>query len=102
MMYLTNNGTTLGTHAMDINTQGKVVDYLYKRLSPKYPEIIPDDLRSMIYKILKKDMNKIKDFNTQDISEGTELIAGVKERYVPNTIQPFGIARQIVRRIKIK
>ena len=85
---------------MDINTQGKVVDYLYKRLSPKYPEIIPDDLRSMIYKILKKDLNKIKDINAQDISEGTELIAGVKERYVPNTIQPFGIARQIVRRIK--
>ncbi len=85
---------------MDINTQGKVVDYLYKRLSPKYPEIIPDDLRSMIYKIIKKDLNKIIDINTQDISEGTELIAGVKERYVPNTIQPFGIARQIVRRIK--
>ena len=105
MMYLTNNGTTLGTHAMDINTQGKVVDYLYKRLSPKYPEIIPDDLRSFIYKILKKDLNKNKSITIdkmtlQNIVEENKFIAGVKERYVPNTIQPFGIARQIVRRIR--
>ena len=85
---------------MDIKTQGKVVDYLYKKLSPKYPEIIPDDLRSMIYKIIKKDLNSLKGYKLQDIKEEKELIANVKERYVPQKIQPFGVARQIVRRIR--
>ena len=86
---------------MDIKTQGKVVDYLYKKLSPKYPEVIPDDLRTMIYKILKKNMNKINDpEKLQSIVEENGLIANVKERYYPIVIQPFGIARQIVRRLR--
>ena len=86
---------------MDIQQQGKVVDYLYKKLSPKYPQIIPDDLRSFIYKILKKDMKKIKSVdNLQDIVEENNLIAGVKERYYPPKSMPFGTARRIVRRIR--
>ena len=86
---------------MDIKTQGKVVDYLYKKLSPKYPEIIPDDLRSFIYKILKKDLRNIKSVNKlQDIVEEDNLIANVKPRNLPNKKQPFGVARRIVRRIK--
>ena len=86
---------------MDIQTQGKVVDYLYKKLSPKYPDIIPDDLRTLIYKILKKNKDKIKDTpQLQSIVEENGLIANVKERYYPIIIQPFGVARQIVRRLK--
>ena len=86
---------------MDIKTQGKVVDYLYKKLSPKYPEIIPDDLRSFIYKILKKDLRNIKSVNKlQDIVEEDNLIAGVKERHNPQNSKPFGVARKIVRRIR--
>tara|TARA_E500000178_G_scaffold355430_1_gene428050 strand:+ start:5311 stop:5583 length:273 start_codon:yes stop_codon:yes gene_type:complete len=86
---------------MDIQTQGKVVDYLYKKLSPKYPEIIPDDLRSMIYKILKKDLRNIKDTKQlENILEENDLIANVKERYSPSNSQPFGVARKIVRRIR--
>ena len=86
---------------MDIQTQGKVVDYLYKKLSPKYPEVIPDDLRTLIYKILKKNKDKIKDTpQLQSIVEENGLIANVKDRYYPIIIQPFGVARQIVRRLK--
>ena len=86
---------------MDIKTQGKVVDYLYKKLAPKYPQIIPDDLRSFIYKILKKDLNKLKSVDgLQDIVEEGSLIANVKERFYPTRSQPFGVARRIVRRIK--
>ena len=86
---------------MDIKTQGKVVDYLYKKLSPKYPEVIPDDLRTLIYKILKKNKDKIKDTpQLQSIVEENGLIANVKERYYPIVIQPFGVARQIVRRLR--
>ena len=86
---------------MDIKTQGKVVDYLYKKLSPKYPQIIPDDLRSFIYKILKKDMNKVTSVEKLiDIVEEDNLIANVKPRYNPQNSKPFGVARKIVRRIR--
>lgn len=86
---------------MDIKTQGKIVDYIFKNISHKYPNIFPDDLRSIIYKVLKKNKDKINDTpQLQSMVEEKDLIWNVKERYVPNTIQPFGIARQIVRRLK--
>jgi len=86
---------------MNIQTQGKIVDYIFKNISHKYPNIFPDDLRSIIYKVLKKNKDKIKDTRQlQSMVEEKDLIWNVKERYVPNTIQPFSIARQIVRRIR--
>ena len=86
---------------MNIQTQGKIVDYIFKNISHKYPNIFPDDLRSIIYKVLKKRKDKIKDTpQLQSMVEEKDLIWNVKERYVPNSIQPFGIARQIVRRIR--
>ena len=86
---------------MNIQTQGKVVDYLFNKLSSKYPDIIPDDLRTIIYKIVKKNKDKMKNTpQLQSIVEENRLIANVKERYYPIVIQPFGIARQIVRRLR--
>ena len=86
---------------MDIKLQGRLTDYITDKLSAKYPEIIPDDLRTMIYKILKKNMNKLNDpEKLQSIVEENTLIANVKERYYPIVIQPFGVARQIVRRLR--
>ena len=86
---------------MNIQTQGKIVDYIFKNISHKYPNMYADDLRSEIYKVLKKNKDKIKDTpQLQSMVEEKDLIWNVKERYVPNSIQPFGIARQIVRRIR--
>ena len=45
---------------MNIKQQGLIVDYIFKKVSPKYPNIIPDDLRSEIYKILKKHKGSIQ------------------------------------------
>ena len=86
---------------MNLKKQGKIVDYIFKKVSPKYPEMIPDDLRSEIYKVIKKNKNKIKETpQIKSIVEERELIANVKERYCPTQSQPFGVARQIVRRIR--
>ena len=86
---------------MNIKQQGLIVDYIFKKVSPKYPNIIPDDLRSEIYKILKRHKGSIQNTpKLKSIVEEKTLIANVKERHCPTQSQPFGVARQIVRRIR--
>ena len=86
---------------MNIKQQGQLTDYITNKLSAKYPEIIPDDLRTFVYKIIKKNKNKFKD--TKQLSklvEENNLIANVKERFYPPQSRSFGVARQIVRRLR--
>ena len=88
---------------MDIRMQGKLVDYLYSRLQPEYPMIIPDDLRCIIYKTVKKSMDKIGNDTMERIDEEDNgLIANVKPRHNKVTdetpiVTALGIGRRILK-----
>ena len=89
---------------MTLKQQGLIVDYIFKKVSPKYPHIIPDDLRSTIYKILKKNKGAIQDTPElmSIVEDNNALIANVKPRhnnitYATPIVTALGIGRRILK-----
>ena len=86
---------------MDLNTQGKLVDRIFDKVNHLFPEVAPDDLRQIIYKKMKQknvSRKKVSDELKKELTEG--LIANVKPRNFTQNKIPFGVARNIVRKIR--
>ena len=50
---------------MNINELGRVVDYLYDRVKPNFPNEYPEDVYGVIYNKVKK--NGIKNMKYEDV-----------------------------------
>ena len=87
---------------MTINELGKVVDYLYNLVKPKYPDLSPEDVYDVIYKLMKK--NKVKDRKVADVINPNNLredfIFNVKPRRYPTEPTPIVTALGIGHRIQ--
>ena len=82
---------------MKIETLGKLTDKLFVKIQPKYPEVEPDTLRTLIYKILKK--KNIELTSSQEKSLSEECLANVKPKKDPLQPTPIVTALGISRRI---
>ena len=50
---------------MNITELGRIVDYLFDKVAPKYPEMLPEDVYGVIYNNVKR--NGIKDRDYIDV-----------------------------------
>ena len=67
---------------MTITDLGKIVDYIYKLVKPKYPDLSSEDVYGVIYKMVKKSNLKNMKFDKPDIQE--DFVLNVK----PKDTQP--------------
>ena len=83
---------------MTITDLGKIVDYIYNQVKPKFPNISPEDLYGVIYKKVKKSNLKSMKFDKQNIQEDFVLNVKPKRCATENTpiITALGIGRRIL------
>ena len=84
---------------MTVTEIGKIVDFIYKLVKPKYPDETPEDVYGIIYKKVKKSNLKNMRFDKPDLRE--DFIFNVKPRRNPSHPTPvvtaLGIGRRITR-----
>ena len=85
---------------MTITEIGKIVDYLYDKIKPKFPNEYPEDVYGMIYKKVKKSNLKNMRFDKPDLRE--DFIFNVKPRRHATEPTPITTALGIGRRIQYK
>ena len=85
---------------MTITDLGKIVDYIYKLVKPKYPDLSSEDVYGVIYKMVKKSNLKNMKFDKPDLQE--DFIFNVKPRRYATEPTPITTALGIGRRIQYK
>ena len=85
---------------MTITDLGKIVDYIYKLVKPKYPDLSSEDVYGVIYKMVKKSNLKNMKFDIPDLQE--DFICKVKPRRQSTEPTPIVTALGIGRRIHYK
>ena len=85
---------------MTITDLGKIVDYIYNQVKPKFPNISPEDLYGVIYKKVKKSNLKSMKFDKQNIQE--DFVLNVKPKRHATEPTPIVTALGIGRRIQYK
>ena len=83
---------------MTITEIGKIVDYLYDKIKPKFPNEYPEDVYGVIYKKVKKSNLKNMKFDKPDLQEDFVLNVKPKRCATENTpiITALGIGRRIL------
>ena len=83
---------------MNIKDLGTIVDSIFKKVKPKFPDVSPEDVYGVIYKKVKKSNLKNMRFDKPDLRE--DFIFNVKPRRhaTENTpiITALGIGRRIL------
>ena len=85
---------------MNINELGRVVDYLYDRVKPNFPNEYPEDVYGVIYNKVKK--NGIKNMKYEDVIKENikeDFIFNVKPRRHATEPTPIVTALGISRRV---
>ena len=85
---------------MNINELGRIVDYIFDRVAPKYPQMLPEDVYGVIYNNVKK--NGIREMDYRDVIKETikeDFIFNVKPRRHATSNTPIVTALGIGRRI---
>ena len=85
---------------MTITDLGKIVDYIYKLVKPKYPDLSSEDVYGVIYKMVKKSNLKNMKFDKPDIQE--DFVLNVKPKRHATEPTPIVTALGIGRRIQYK
>ena len=83
---------------MNITELGKIVDYLYDKIKPNFPDETPEDVYGVIYKKVKKSNLKNMRFDKPDLRE--DFIFNVKPRRYPTEPTPIVTALGIGHRIQ--
>ena len=83
---------------MTITDLGKIVDYIYKLVKPKYPDLSSEDVYGVIYKMVKKSNLKNMKFDKPDIQE--DFVLNVKPKRHATEPTPIVTALGIGRRIQ--
>ena len=82
---------------MTVTEIGKIVDFIYKLVKPKYPDETPEDVYGIIYKKVKKSNLKNMRFDKPNLQE--DFIFNVKPRRHATEPTPITTALGIGRRI---
>ena len=85
---------------MTVTEIGKIVDFIYKLVKPKYPDETPEDVYGVIYKKVKKSNLKNMKFDKPDLQD--DFIFNVKPRRYATEPTPITTALGIGRRIQYK
>ena len=85
---------------MNTTDLGKIVDYIYKLVKPRFPDETPEDVYGVIYKKVKKSNLKNMRFDKPDLQE--DFIFNVKPRRYATEPTPITTALGIGRRIQYK
>ena len=85
---------------MTVTEIGKIVDFIYKLVKPKYPDLSSEDVYGVIYKMVKKSNLKNMKFDKPDLQE--DFIFNVKPRRYATEPTPITTALGIGRRIQYK
>ena len=85
---------------MNIKDLGTIVDSIFKKVKPKFPDVSPEDVYGMIYKKVKKSNLKKMRFDKPDLRE--DFIFNVKPRRHATEPTPITTALGIGRRIQYK
>ena len=85
---------------MTITDLGKIVDYIYKLVKPKYPDLSSEDVYGVIYKMVKKSNLKNMKFDKPDLQE--DFVLNVKPKRHATEPTPIVTALGIGRRIQYK
>ena len=86
-----------GLKQMNTTDLGKIVDYIYKLVKPRFPDETPEDVYGVIYKKVKKSNLKNMRFDKPDLQE--DFILNVKPRRYPTEPTPITTALGVGRRI---
>ena len=85
---------------MTVTEIGKIVDFIYKLVKPKYPDETPEEVYGIIYKKVKKSNLKNMRFDKPNLQE--DFIFNVKPRRHATENKPIITALGIGRRILYK
>ena len=85
---------------MNIKDLGTIVDSIFKKVKPKFPDVSPEDVYGIIYKKVKKSNLKNMRFDKPDLRE--DFIFNVKPRRHATENTPIITALGIGRRILYK
>ena len=85
---------------MNTTYLGKIVDYIYKLVKPRFPDETPEDVYGVIYKKVKKSNLKNMKFDKQNIQE--DFVLNVKPKRCATETTPIITALGIGRRILYK
>ena len=84
---------------MNIKDLGTIVDSIFKKVKPKFPDVSPEDVYGVIYKKVKKSNLKNMRFDRPDLQE--DFIFNVKPRRHIKEPTPIvtalGIGRRVIR-----